>query len=622
MRHDENRSAIHPNAPLRTATPRTAPLALAAAIAAIPFGLLATDASAQRVAGGRVTAERLDTRVGGTGTGQYAPPGFNAGRGRALGDGNALGGQTFSWLRSTGSGQRMGSGNLLDANTQLGSGGANAGGTPVDWNARNLVVTNDVPGGRGFRGNVGYTAATDFRGSTGADANYGFRRDSALSNPAFLASSAANDRFLVAQGLGVYEYRREFTPLEVDQRVANAQPDARLRLDRANEQMSIGRANWALGEDREVARSQNAQGEPIRYIVSPLRGLQAEVLTDPIARANMGLYEQARARNEVTRGLATPEEIERARREERGMLYLRIQPEGAADTARVVPQSYLDILEGLGRKSDGTRDEERLAEVRRDLEKLRDGIERERPAGEDGMTPPAEGEPTTGAGGATEPGTAIPVRETEPAAGEPVERDTRGDAPQGARADREADREEIRGRILSVAEMADVLRHGTRIERLGVSDQRRFDELVSQGEQALREADYFRAERRFMQAQDLVRSNPLVEAGIAHAQLGAGLYLSSSLTLRNLFLEHPELIDATYDPRLLPAADRLDRIVGILRDRIDRGEDRGGYGLLLAYIGHQRADRAMIEEGLAHVGGTPALDTSRELLEGVWLGGR
>jgi hypothetical protein len=597
-----------------------APLALAAAIAAIPFAILTTDASAQRVESGRVSGQRLDTRIGGTGTGQYAPPGLNAGRGRALGDGNALGGQTFSWLRSTGSGQRMGSGNLLDANTQLGSGGANAGGTPIDWNARNLVVTNDVPGGRGFRGNVGYTAATDFRGVTSADANYGFRRDSALSNPAFLASSAANDRFLVAQGLGVYEYRREFTPLGVDQRAANAQPDARLRLDRANEQMSIGRANWALGEDREVARSQNAQGEPIRYIVSPLRGLQAEVLTDPIARANMGLYEQARARNDVTRGLATPEEIERARREERGMLDLRIRPEGAGESARVVPQTYLDILEGIGRKPDGTRDEERLAEVRRDLEKLREGVERERPAGTDGMTPPPEGDPTMGGGDATQPGIAIPVRE-QPPEGEAVERDTRGDAPQGARADREADREEVRGRILSVSELAEVLRHGTRIDRLGVTDQRRFDELISQGEQALREADYFRAERRFMQAQDLVRSNPLVEAGIAHAQLGAGLYLSSSLTLRNLFLEHPELIDATYDRRLLPAADRLDRIVGILRDRIDRGEDRAGYGLLLAYIGHQRADRAMIEEGLVHVGGTPALDTSRELLEGVWLGG-
>lgn len=613
MRHDENPIAIS-RASRRPMT-GAAPLVLAAAIAAIPFAALTGEASAQRVSGGRVTAERLDTRVGGTGTGQYAPPGYNAGRGMSLGDGNALGGQTFSWTRSAGLGQRMGSGNLLDANTQLGSGGANAGATPVDWNARNLVVTNDVPGGRGFRGNVGYTAATDFRGVTGSDATYGFRRDSAFSNPAFLASSVANDRFLVAQGLGVYEYRREYTPLEVDQRVANAQPDARLRLDRANEQMAIGRANWALGEDREVARSQNAQGEPIRYIVSPLRGLQAEVLTDPIARANMGLYEQARARNEVTRGLATPEEIERARREELGMLDLQMRPESAAEAARVLPQSYLDILEGLGRKPDGTRDEERLAEVRRDLEKLREGIETERP---EGMEPPAEGETRPETGEGVQPVIERPTGEdgaTTGTDGQPV-------APQGARADREADREEVRGRILSVSEMAEVLRHGTRIDRLGASDQRRFDELVSQGEQALREADYFRAERRFMQAQDLVRANPLVEAGIAHAQLGAGLYLSASLTLRNLFLEHPELIDATYDPRLLPPTDRLDRIVGILRDRIDRGEDRAGYGLLLSYIGHQRADRAMIEEGLAHVGGTPALDTSRELLEGVWLGER
>ncbi|MEY3021152.1 MAG: hypothetical protein RIS86_348 [Planctomycetota bacterium] len=604
----------------RSTASRLAPRVLAAAVAAIPFASLASDASAQRVSSGRVSGERLDTRVGGTGTGQYAPPGYNAGRGMSLGDGNALGGQTFSWLRGAGSGQRMGSGNLLDSNTQLGSGGANAGGTPVDWNARNLVVTNDVPGGRGFRGNVGYTAATDFRGVTSGDSTYAFRRDSAMSNPAFLASEAANDRFLVAQGLGVYEYRREFTPLEVDGRVSGRTPDARLRLDRANGEMSIGRANLSLGEDREVAQSRNAQGEPIRYIVSPLRGLQAEVLTDPIARANMGLYEQARARDEVTRGLTTPEAVERARREELGMLDLQVRPDSAIDRAKVLPESYLDILEGIGRRPDGTRDEDKLAEVRRELERLREGVE-----GDGTMPEGAEGARPEGA----TPPPGEPGREREREDGDDRttgEADRPGDreitAPEGRRADRESDREEVRGRLLGVDEMAEVLRHGTRITRLGASEQRRFDELVSQGEQALREADYFRAERRFMQAQDLVRSNPLVEVGIAHAQLGAGLYLSSSLTLRNLFLEHPELIDATYDPRLLPAADRLDRIVAILRDRIDRGEDRAGYGLLLSYIGHQRGDRAMIEEGLALVGGTAALDASRELLEGVWLGGR
>ena len=44
---------------------------------------------------------------------------------------------------------------------------------------------------------------------------------------------------------------------------------------------------------------------------------------------------------------------------------------------------------------------------------------------------------------------------------------------------------------------------------------RRIDELVKQGEMALREGDYFRAERRFGQAQGLAADNPLTEAGIA-----------------------------------------------------------------------------------------------------------
>jgi hypothetical protein len=216
--------------------------------------------------------------------------------------------------------------------------------------------------------------------------------------------------------------------------------------------------------------------------------------------------------------------------------------------------------------------------------------------GDDGMAPGDDG---TGAGG-----------------------DGEITAPQGARAEREPEREKIRGRTLSVEEISEVLRHGGRISRLGAEDKRRVDELIGQGEQALRDGDYFKAERRFLQAQDLTRANPLVEVGIAHSQLGAGLYLSASLTLRNLFLENPELIDAVYDPALLPPPARLARVVAMIRNRIDLGEDRSGYGLLLAYIGHQTADRAMVEEGLALVGGTPSLDASRELLQGVWLGER
>ena len=205
---------------------------------------VAAAASAQsQVQGNRVGTQVGGTRMGGPSSGRTLVDPTLVGRGQGLGDGNALGGQTFRWHQNLG--QAAGSGNLLDANTQLGSGGANAGSIPVDYAARNLLVTGSVPGGRGFRGSVGYTADKDFAARTGSDDLYAFRADSAFSNPGFANSPFARDRFLVAQGLGVFEYRRESTPSTVDNPVMlRDQPESRLRLDRANAQMSFDRGNW------------------------------------------------------------------------------------------------------------------------------------------------------------------------------------------------------------------------------------------------------------------------------------------------------------------------------------------------------------------------------------------
>jgi hypothetical protein len=192
--------------------------------------------------------------------------------------------------------------------------------------------------------------------------------------------------------------------------------------------------------------------------------------------------------------------------------------------------------------------------------------------------------------------------------------------PRGGEAEREAERVKQRGALLSVEDAALVLRHGKKIDSLSRDDRRRVDELARQGEAALREGDYFRAERRFEQARMLASDNPLAEVGIAHAQLGAGLYLSASLSLRNLFMAFPELIDARYDRELFPATERLDRAIETMRERMKRGDEVAGYGLILAYIGHQTGDRALIEEGLAGISGTEKLDASRKLLEAVWLG--
>jgi hypothetical protein len=41
---------------------------------------------------------------------------------------------------------------------------------------------------------------------------------------------------------------------------------------------------------------------------------------------------------------------------------------------------------------------------------------------------------------------------------------------------------------------------------------------------------------------------------------------------------------------------------------------------VLAYIGHQTGDRAIVEEGLAAMSGNESIVTTRKLLTGVWLG--
>lgn len=614
--------------------PSTTSLSL---VTALSLALVVADAALAQtqVQGGRVTTNIVGSRAGNQPQGMTRPDQYRPGRGQGLGDGNALGGQTFSWARSAGLSQVLGSGNSLDANPQVGSGGANAGSIPVDYNARNLLVTGSVPGGRGFRGSVGYTADTDFRAATGSDASYLFRAGSAFSNPAFAASPVSRDRFLIAQGLGVFEFRRESTPVGTDfQRTVNDQPESRLRLDRANAQMALGRSNWDIGADRVIATSQTAKGEPLRYVISPLRGLQIENLTDPMARGGMSVYERARARQDLALGLTTADEYARVRE---GMsmdtpdprrVDRRLSGTSAADRTkvegnRVLPKSYLEIVEAVNEagkkeaaskpaqpkpedvkpgdlkpgdlKPGDTKPADATAEPKSPLEQIRQAVEGIR------NTRGGADKPSTG----TKSSDSLVSPDGVPRSGE---------------AEREAERVRQRGVTISVEDAARMLRHGKTVDNLGRDDRRRVDELVKQGEVALREGDFFRAERRFEQAQALAADNPLAEAGIAHAQLGAGLYLSASLTLRNLFAAFPELIDAKYDRTLLPPADRLEKALLVMRERIVRGDDAPSYGLMIAYIGHQTGDRKMVEEGLALLTGTEKLDTARKLFEGVWLG--
>ena len=165
-----------------------------------------------------------------------------------------------------------------------------------------------------------------------------------------------------------------------------------------------------------------------------------------------------------------------------------------------------------------------------------------------------------------------------------------------------------------------LLRHGQEVMSYAAKDGTRFDDLVLAAEQAMMQGDYFLAERRFARALRFVHGQPLATAGEGHAQLGAGLYLSSALTLQSLLGFQPEMIDVAYDRRLLPGQDDLDRAISDLTGRLRYQADLDRYGFLLAYIGHQLDREDMMIQGLDAMRRGGADEPFVAILEEVWLG--
>ncbi|MGA1518262.1 MAG: hypothetical protein ACO396_10870, partial [Phycisphaerales bacterium] len=175
-------------------------------------------------------------------------------------------------------------------------------------------------------------------------------------------------------------------------------------------------------------------------------------------------------------------------------------------------------------------------------------------------------------------------------------------------------------RTLSIEEMAEILRHGRLVESLTEGERNRVRELIEEGQKLVAKGDYFKAERRFESALRMQPDHPMATAGLASAQIGAGLYLSAGLTLRKLFTDYPEMIDTRYAEGILPSRERLEAVAEVCRNRMNMGRDAAGYGLVLAFIGHQLDLQTLVEEGLLPMRQDEATESLAAVLRAVWLG--
>lgn len=530
----------------------------------------------------------------------------------------------------------MGAGDALDANLQVGSGGRNfrrpSGYSYQAVQARNLVVTNGVAGGRGFRGAVDYYAPGDFAAPTG-DTTYGYRRDSALSGLDYVSSPQQRDAFNIAQGVGVFQYRRDFTSLPEINTVTAAEriDDAQIRLDRATNNLTSRTLLTTAVAPADIGLVQVAQDQYARMTASPVRGLQYESPTSAVPRTT---YDTALANEAAIEGVdpsamgLLPERFDPFRRAAGAP---EAEPVDERITSPASGESrYQEILQRVYENYEGREgvvfDAAGVERMRKDFDRLEARIERPRIGTAEDSRPETVSERRDGLPGERRPN---PGLDLGPADGEEADEsvlpgmpETRPDGTDAAATDAgSADDEE--STVRTKDELIDALAHRSQVSELVDPRMRaRVAEIVGQAEAAMRERDYFRAEDRFDLALKLNPGNPTLEGGRANAQIGAGLYRSAGVTLVGLFRKHEEMIDVGYDADLLPSRTRL-RLAAQTIEEIVAKDPKGssGLGVVVAYIGRQLGDRAMIEQGLDSVD-DPRLTTLMPQLRAVWLSDR
>lgn len=541
-----------------------------------------------------------------------------------------------------GAGDALGKGDRLDGNSRVGAGGSNGRPqykqpTNSDFRDRNYIVTDSVAGGRGFRGDVGYMASGDFTGRLGSDDSKSFRSGSALSDLIYISSPQRLDAFNIAQGTGVFEFRRDFSTLPEINNVYQAKSidDAKIRLDRSNVAMFTGSLYSTAVAPNDVGIMRDQDGD-FRVLSSPLEGISIRRMQNRILEG-VSLYDRAAINESVTldrssmldyrpemfnsifdgsmdSGNIDADELEIPKER------IQSQVTGAGVEGSSYDRIVERVLENYADRKDIRYDpstrRNMAGEVSRDLGRLEamisgvsigeparynervlrntddryDGLPGSRPRETFEMEEPEEKEEAEN--------TMLPI-EMEPEEVIP-----------------ESLPEEKSG--LSVSEMAEILKHRTEITQLSNLDKTRLSRTIKEAEKALSEGRFFKAERKFEQALAINPGNPLIEIARGNAQIGAGLYLSASLTLRRAFIEHPEVIDARFRAGLLPNRTRLEFAIVAIEQRIEKGRDLEGYGLVLAYIGHQLRDQELVKKGLSHVKGDARWDSLGDLLRGIW----
>ena len=609
---------------------------------------------------------------------------------------NALGGGDALSRDTRHSDPRMTSNQgVLDANSRVGGQGENGARAKEDYFSRNLIVTGDVAGGRGFRGSVGYREQSEFTGQTGSDDNRSWRAYSVYSSP-YMAQATYNP-LQASQAFGAIMYTRTYANASARDILTNQQPlDARIAFDRftadsgkkmkrmadiidpANARDTSDRLNWRVTQAISAASGREARRE--------------QGVDDLLGNMGLSTYDRQRLKQDILQG--------RTKREMVGdpLSQTSLLPgDSLADTARLRPTlapEYSSIYESLrARAGDripvpaseadrAARAKEIEKELTGDMDWLRDQLMRSgsenrargvagpraenapidpslaRQLGTDGKESDAtkqdgmeqgadsgkgnSADRTNGAdqGNGTNQGNNGDSTKRDDGTGSGRTRDSKnadGSATEKVDSvvrdangrDRGGLTKEERDRQPSVEDLAFILRHGRKLQSLVPEDSSAIKDMMELGATSMTRGEFFRAEERFASVLAVLPNNAGAMAGVANAQMGAGLSVSAALTLRKLFAMHPEMIDTHLGTEILPPADRIEAALAAARERLaaanspkastELQSDRFDFGLVISYIGFQTDRSEVIREGLDAMRQTRPDDAMLGILQRIWL---
>ncbi|MEM8756240.1 MAG: hypothetical protein AAGF47_00470 [Planctomycetota bacterium] len=572
-------------------------------------------------------------------------------RNRAAASGRIAGlaGVLLVVLSGTAAGQNaQGDGRQLDGNQQQGA-GRTIPATRADFSAesrfRSAIVTGNAPNGLSFRSDVGYASEREFRGEVtseelfefqgglASDDIFMFRRDSlysGLSGLGIRGTDALQYQFALTTGnrpppelAGALTVSRDaFLSISpAVQSTAAAIESTRpspaaapvMRAPAEELAMLSGAGMWRLRSpsaftaERSLAESivgtvTTGEGQTIGITASPLGGIRQLVTNEPgvtfeATAAAQRLREGAQlasASNAAPSNLAPSPAALPGVGFEGYLLDLERAAEGS------------EAEEGVPTTADRIREQNRilsdfLRELREQPQPTDPTVPGAQPGIQPGIQPGAEPEGNPDDDGDSSSGTGDSVIDRLRDLG--VE-DTTIDALRG---------DALRGDALRIDRFVDDAR--------GV-DRTFYAVHMAEGRRQMSGGSFFSAEARFALALSLRPDDATASIARVHAQIGAGLFLSAAMNLRETLTANPLLLGARYADDLIPDRERLSLVAERLADQSDgAGAEARSAALLLAYVGWHLGDEALIEQGLSRLefeGG----DNLTRLMRVVWLEGQ